>query len=180
MIVIPELTEEDVKYIGIYIRFALNYIPIFIPCLLGSLAMEQIRKYHGSKDPPVSKKMILLSSAIVTFIVMGIDLLGVTANLRNEGLSIIIGFVGGILSRSIISAMAHDTFVSSMCKGFIEKNSSNGLLGSFAYALKETTSKNDEDDDSDDDSEETDDSEDSDEEPEEPSKSKKKTKPKNK
>lgn len=176
MIVIPELTEEDVKYIGIYIHFALNYIPIFIPCLLGSLAMEQIRKYHGSKDPPVSKKMILLSSAIVTFIVMGIDLLGVTANLRNEGLSIIIGFIGGILSRSIISAMAHDTFVSSMCKGFIEKNSSNGLLGSFAYALKETSSKNDEDDDS----EETDDSDDSDEEPEEPSKSKSKANPKNK
>lgn len=164
----PELTEEDVRYIGIYIRFILNYIPIFIPCLLGSLAIESVRKYHGSKDPPVSKKMILLSSAIVTFVVMAIDLVGVNSNLRNEGLAIIIGFIGGILSRGIISALAKDEFVSTMCKGFIDKNSG---VQAFAYAFKQESSKDD--DDTDDESEED---EDSDEESKKSSKENKKKK----
>lgn len=137
------LTEEDVRYFHIYIHFILNYIPIFIPCLLGSLAIDKVRKYRGEKPTPVSKKLILLSSVIVTFVVMGIDLLGVTDNLRNEGLSIVIGFIGGILSRSIISALTHNSFVSTMCKEFIEKNSGGSLIQSFAAALDKESSKED-------------------------------------
>lgn len=139
------LTESDVRYIHIYIHFILNYIPIFIPCLLGSLAIDKVRKYRGEKPTPASKKLILLSSAIVTFIVMGIDLLGVTENLRNEGLSIVIGFIGGILSRSIISAMSHNTFVSTMCKEFIDKNTGGSLIKSFASALDKETQTEDTD-----------------------------------
>lgn len=133
------LTEEDVRYVHIYIHFILNYIPIFIPCLLGSLAIDKVRKYRGENPTPASKKLILLSSAIVTFIVMAIDLLGVTEHLRNEGLSIVIGFIGGILSRSIISAILNNSFVSTMCKEFIDKNTGGSLITSFASALDKET-----------------------------------------
>lgn len=138
---LSELTEEDVRYIHIYIHFILNYIPIFIPCLLGSLAIDKVRKYRGENPTPASKKLILLSTAIVTFIVMLIDLLGVTEHLRNEGLSIVIGFIGGILSRSIITAILNNSFVSTMCKEFIDKNTGGSLISSFASALDKETQK---------------------------------------
>ena len=151
---IVELTKEDFRYLHIYIHFIFNYIPIFIPCLLGSIAIDKVRKLRGEKVAKVSKSLILLSSMIVTFIVMAIDLLGVSDNLRNEGLSIVIGFIGGILSRSIISAITHSTFVSTMCKEFIAKNST-GLGSAFASAIGKEAEKDDENAESDQDEKET-------------------------
>lgn len=147
-----ECLMEDAGYLRIYIRFFSNYIPIFIPCLLGALSIDKVRKYRGEKGHSVSKKLILLSSMIVTFIVMGIDLLGVTENLRNEGLSIVIGFLGGLLSQSIMSAITRNTFVTTMCKEFIEKNSSGSLASAFVSAIdkeadKDLTDEEDADDD---------------------------------
>lgn len=142
---------EDAVYFRIYIRFFLHYIPIFIPCLLGALSMDKVRKYRGEKGHSVSKKLILLSSMIVTFVVMGIDLLGVTENLRNEGLSIVIGFLGGLLSQSIMSAISRNTFVTTMCKEFIEKNNSGSLASAFVSAIDKESDKDLDDDESDDD-----------------------------
>ena len=147
------LTKEDFRYLHIYIHFIFNYIPIFIPCLLGSIAIEP-SKLRDEKVVKVSKSLILLSSMIVTFIVMAIDLLGVSDNLRNEGLSIVIGFIGGILSRSIISAITHSTFVSTMCKEFIAKNSTD-LGSAFASAIGKEAEKDDENAESDQDEKES-------------------------
>lgn len=137
---ILEWIDEDSQYLRIYIRFLLSYVPIFIPCLLGSISMDTLRKMRGEKVK-VSKKMILLSSAIVTFIVIAIDLITFSENLRAQGLSIAIGFIGGLLSRSIISAISQNSFVSTMCNEFVKKNTSGSLVSAFASAIDKESSK---------------------------------------
>lgn len=137
---ILEWIDEDSQYLRIYIRFFLSYVPIFIPCLLGSISMDTLRKMRGEKVK-VSKKMILLSSAIVTFIVIAIDLITFSENLRAQGLSIAIGFIGGLLSRSIISAISQNSFVSTMCNEFVKKNTSGSLVSAFASAIDKESSK---------------------------------------
>ena len=137
---ILEWIDEDSHYLRIYIRFLLSYVPIFIPCLLGSISMDTLRKMRGEKVK-VSKKMILLSSAIVTFIVIAIDLITFSENLRAQGLSIAIGFIGGLLSRSIISAISQNSFVSTMCNEFVKKNTSGSLVSAFASAIDKESSK---------------------------------------
>ena len=137
---ILEWMNEDSQYLRIYIRFLLSYVPIFIPCLLGSISMDTLRKMRGEKVK-VSKKMILLSSAIVTFIVIAIDLITFSENLRAQGLSIAIGFIGGLLSRSIISAISQNSFVSTMCNEFVKKNTSGSLVSAFASAIDKESSK---------------------------------------
>lgn len=141
---ILEWMDEDSQYLRIYIRFLLSYIPIFIPCLLGSISMDSLRKMRGEKVK-VSKKMILLSSMIVTFIVIAIDLITFSENLRAQGLSIAIGFIGGLLSRSIISAISQNSFVSTMCNEFVKKNTSGSLVSAFASAIDKESSKTDSD-----------------------------------